>query len=80
VLPPDILQLQIDSVQVAVVDTKDLQLALVVGTTDLEGVHHKGLEVVQGKIKDLQALVGIKDLEGVHNKDLEVVQGKIKDL
>jgi hypothetical protein len=62
------------------VGTKDLQLALVVGTTDLEGVHDKGLEVVQGKIKDLQALVGIKDLEGVHNKGLEGVQGKIKDL
>jgi hypothetical protein len=51
------------------VDTKDLQLALVVGTTDLEGV--------QGNIKDLQALVGIKDLEGVHDKGMEVVQGKI---
>jgi hypothetical protein len=36
------------------VGTKDLQLALVVGTTDLE--------VVQGKIKDLHALVDSKDL------------------
>jgi hypothetical protein len=40
-------------VQVAVVDTKDLQLALVVGTTDLVGVHDKGLAAVQGKIKDM---------------------------
>jgi hypothetical protein len=40
-------------VQVAVVDTEDLQLALVVGTTDLEGVNDKGLAVVQGKIKEL---------------------------
>jgi hypothetical protein len=51
-----------------------------VGTKDLEGVHYKGLEVVQGRIKDLQALAGVKDLEGVHNKGLEGAQGKIKDL